>query len=490
MTMIYKLVKIFDLFDKNSCNIFLLDILNYLLDINNDCIRIISIQIFIMTYIVDNIIQWIFEKIFDQITIDCKDIYNIPFEKIKNKTFNNNHVYELINKLTNRQINVIKEYLNNHAFQKKFLFNKLKNKISVAILLNNDEYIYQLLNIGYKINYKNIQLIVLNNKLIILQNLLDNYSIPKLNNDLLSYCCEFNYEDMYFYLRKLNLMPNISIYNKAASSNNLSIIIDISSNIGLTSKILNTAFESNNIIIMEYLIDVAIKENIKINPNLLSYVILNANYKIFNKLEELNLINWYNELYYSAILSSSFDMIKLIERNIPKIHYNNNLDTSKTKKGQSSLLLEDMIYHYNNKKYLSHTINYGIQSGSKDMLQYLLSKKYQITLSNILTAIKQSTVEILQFVMEIYNKELPSYFIYYFGLNSYIPYKFDKAKYLIDNNFLNLKDNVKLQINDYRKESIHQEMISQQIILPEEGINDIDYLMKYYNFLFQSKDTN
>src|SRR5277367_4462405 len=82
----------------------------------------------------DNIIQWIFEKAFDQLTLNGSTLYEIPFKMIQEKTFDNTDLHAIINRLTNRPINIIAAYLKNKTFQQEFLFSKLKKKINMLIL--------------------------------------------------------------------------------------------------------------------------------------------------------------------------------------------------------------------------------------------------------------------------------------------------------------------------------------------------------------------
>lgn len=435
----------------------------------------------------DNVIHWIFDKIFDQLTLNASELYITPFDRIKAKTFDELSNHQLINKLSNRHIELVQQYLSNETFQQKFLFAKLKKKINIDILMDNIDHIKYLTTIGYKPDSKSLQLAVLNNRLNILEYILETNPKMKLINELLIYCAEFGHESIYFYLKEKGLTPNISVYNKAVLGNSLSIIKDISQQIGLSTKILNSAFQTNNTEIILFLVNEAINDKINITPNLITYPILNNNFELLLELEKLNLINYHEELYYSAILSGSIPMMTYIESKLPNIHDEYVLDTGRTKKGQSSLLLEDMIYSRDHKKYFSHTINYAIQSNSLEVLKYIHAKGYGITSSNILTAIKQGTLEILQFLLEQYHQPLGSYFIHYFGTNCHLPDKISKAKLLLDSGLLSLDPVHKMTTNDYKKESVHLEMIGQTLQVPEDGKIDADYLMKYQMFFVPVK---
>jgi hypothetical protein len=427
---------------------------------------------------VDNIINWLFEKIFNQLTFNGKELSDLAFDTVVKKTFQNENLYEIINKLTGKSINEISAYLSNRKFQEKFLFDKLKKKIHVQILFNDLPKIKLLIKNGYRIDNQCLRFAVLNNRQEIVQFIIDNYPNIKLENQLLVYCAGYGYEELYFCLRKYGLIPNISIYNKAVYGNSIKIITDVNENIAVSKRILEQAFQSNNTEIILYLLTCASNDKITINKNSVAYTILNNNQQILFELDKNKLIDWHHELYYSAILSGSLEMIKLVESKIPNLHDNLLLDTSRTQKGHKSLILSNIIYVVDDKKYFSHTINYAIQSKSLDVVKYIYSKGYGITISNFITAIKQSTVEILEFLCQVYHQKLPFYLIHYFGMNSYVMNKFAKAKVLFENRLLTLNFD-KISINDYKIESVHLQMIDQITQISEDQCQDIDFLMKY-----------
>lgn len=451
-----------------------------------------------MNYEPDNIIQWIFEKMFDQITSNGKDFFVTPFEMILQKIFDNNQLRQIIHNLTKKPIEYIKEYLNNINFRQYFLFTKLKKKLHVQILMNNLERFIELVNAGHQIDYKCYQLISLNNRMNILKYVIEIKNGISLRNDLLFYCSEFGYEEMYFYLRKLNLAPNISIYNKAILGESITIIRDISECIGLTDSIISTGIQTNNTEIINFLMNVAEKEDIKFNKNLIAYPILNCNIELIKEFDKKNIVIWHHELYYSAILSGSMTMIKFMESKIPDIHENRILDSSRTKKGRVSLLIDDTIYQHNGKNYFSHTINYAVQSKSVEILEYLHQKGYGITPSNFITAIRQGTPKILQYLCYNYHKKLPFYLLHYLSVYSYIPDKIHKTTILYESNLLTFGNDKhclltnpdfthKLTVDDYRKESIHLQLISETVYMTDDNKYDTDWLMKYYLFFVPIK---
>ena len=434
----------------------------------------------------DNIIEWIFDKAFNQLTSGGDELLTTPFSIIKAKTFYDASLYLLINDLSHRPYHLIEQYLTNITFQERFLFKKIKKKLYVQIILGNLDNIQNLIRFGYKLDYKCLQLISLNGYSEIMDYLFINHQI-KLENELLMHCSEFGHEKMYFYLRERGLLPNISIYHTAVSGNSISIIKDISELIGITNDIIGNIFEANNTEIILFAINEAIDDNIKIQPNLVAYPILNNNIKVIEELEKLNMIDWHSELCYSAILSGSVSLLQYIESKIPGVHNDLSLDLSKERKGQVTVLLDDMMYIANNKKYFSHSMNYAIQSESLDMVIYIYSIGYQITVSNFITAIRQGTTEILKYLCKNYNNTLPFYIIHYFGMNSYISNKLLKVKILIDAELFKLEPMNKLKKIDYQTETAHIEIIQKTSQLSFNDKIDPDYLMKYELFFVPDK---
>lgn len=425
--------------------------------------------------ICDNIIGGIFEKAFDRI-LNKESLYELPFNKIVKLTFANANLHNLIHNIASKSIDSVVKYLSNIHYRQHFLFTKLKKKLHVQVLLNDLQQFVHLVDIGYKIDKMCLRLAVLNNCQNILEYIISQ-SLIKLENELLIYCCEHNSCDMYFYLRNLGLLPNIAVFNQAVNNDCIEIIKDINTNIGVSDKIITSSFQANHTDVILYLMQVAANDKIKINQDWISYPILNANFELLYSLEKDMKIEWHYELYYSALLSGSMDMVNYIESKMPDIHYNRILDTSKTKKGQATLLLYDMIYKINNKAYFSHTMNYAIQSSSLYVVKYIHSKGYGITPSNFITAFKQGSVDILKYLSQHYDSILPFYLIHYFGMHSYLSDKFIKAKILFEHGLLPLNPPTVMSVDYYRKETTHINLILQSKDLNEENFNDIDYLM-------------
>ena len=148
----------------------------------------------------NNIIEWIFEKAFDQLTSKGQALFIMPFDKVEQKTFNSTALCHLISKLTTQPLDLVQKYLTNKLFQEKFLFSKIKKKLYVQIIIGNLDKVKYLIGENYQLDYKSLQLISLNNRSQILSYVLDNCQIS-LDNELLMYCSEFSYEEMFFFFK-------------------------------------------------------------------------------------------------------------------------------------------------------------------------------------------------------------------------------------------------------------------------------------------------
>ena len=425
----------------------------------------------------DNIIQLLFDKIFNQLTSDGKSLTSEPFDHTKLRTFENKFVHILIKKLTFRSEEVIRAYLTNYIFQQKFLFSKLKNKLDVAICLNTQS------DSCKDPSSQSLGLAVINGNLEHTKILYEMHPDPS----VMAIASEYGHEEIYFYLRSVvGLEPNISVYNKAVQGPSLKIVSDIKKIIGVTEETVSLAFESNQTDIIMSVLESALEENIRIPPELISYPILNENFDLIEKIDKKIPLKWdCDTLYYSAILSGSCRMLSYVEKFLPHIHKNFVLDMSQIHRGQKSLLLEEMAYVYSGKKYFSHVMNYAVQSKSIEVVKYLKTIGYGITLSNIINAIQHSTISILDYVLSYYTGDLPWYLLNYFNLNSYVVDKVEKFRVLIHNGFeLNSKTTPNLK--DYKYDTAHISLIlNQKIILSD--ISDPDYVLKYSS-LFDGKD--
>ena len=425
-----------------------------------------------MDYEPSNILQYIFEKIFNQSTLNCKELDHVPFDQIKHRTFDNDKVHQLISKLSSRPIQNIKKYLSNKKFQEKFLFGKLKKKINVCILLDDTPQLKELLELGAEGDNRSLGWCVLNQRFEMLKLLAGS---KPLDPSLLINAVGSNHDQMYFYLREQGLVPNVSIFNRAVGST-IGIVQDISQYIGASDKTIELGFEANQTEIILFLI----RDRPKINPNLVTYAILNANFELVYYMEENKMFSWHPQLFYPALLSGSMKMVSHIEANMPNIHQSYILDTAHCHKGRSSLLLPDMMYQKNGRQYFSHTINYAIQSGSMEILSYVQLLGYGITPSNFITCIKQGTTQMLEFLAGCFDQNLPFYLIHYLGTTSYISSKMKKARILITKGLLPITPD-KMDLDDYRSESAHLKMIEGTEVIAEDTF-DVDYLMQYYLF--------
>lgn len=260
----------------------------------------------------------------------------------------------------------------------------------------------------------------------------------------------------------------------------MNIVTDVSQFVAPSKRTIQLAFQFNHTSIIKYIVSDCKNDEIQIDKELLSYPIMNGNLEILSFLKESGL--WPNSikpnLYYSAVLSGSIDMIKYVEQMFPDIHDNFALDLSQIERGQSSLLLNEMIYYKNSKKYFSHTITYAIQSGSIEIVKYIHSLGYGITQSNLVNAIRCGKEEIIKYIIDTLPPSYPPYLIYYLSFHSYLPSKKSVAKLLLDKGLGDIRT-TNMTINDYKLQTAHLRMITDQRKIIMDLNYDPDYLMSY-----------
>jgi hypothetical protein len=399
-----------------------------------------------------NTIENLFDCIFKNIYDIKNDILTVNFDEIKRKTFEDNFLWEIISSQTIHSYETCKNYLLDTNFQYKFICKQI-NQFYADILFDkfnektNDSYA--------------IKIMIVNNKYNMLLNAYE------FNNEMLSLAAEFGHEKIYFYLKESNCIPCLHTLRSAAFSNSLEIIKDIHKTIEFLPEIIEMIFRMNYTNIIKYLFD----NKIEIKKELIFYPILNANKEILKEYE--NYIFDDPQLFYSAILSGSMETIKWMETKFNGIHNNLILDAGHKKTGKDNLFMDDIMYTKNNKKYFAHTMNYAIQSKSLEVVRYIYKLGYGISISNFITAINESSCDILKFLVDAFNKPVPHYVICYLGMNNYCEMKKEKINIIFPLLTLNYKSSV---IN-VKKINIYNQMISERNELTEQQYKDIDFLL-------------
>lgn len=416
----------------------------------------------------DNIIECLFERIFIQYVSD-RILYKEPWLKIRKMTIENQHIHDIISKLCVKSVEMIKIYLEEDFFQKRLLKENLKNDNYVAILLKtnpkfDDETSKELAIInGYDLK------------------LIFNKKDVKPSNKMMELVIKFNLEYYFYLVEFYNLVPNILLYNSAIEIGNLEIVKYIGETIGLNKKLIQVAMKSGHVPIITYIIDEISIRKFPFDAELISYPIMYNDLETLYLLEEKLSIKYDQKLVYSAILSGSLKMFNYVcDKLDSDLHNKKVLDLGENS-GQKSLILNEIIYHSNNKKYFSHCMNYAIQSNSLEMVKHIWNLGYGISASNFITAIMQADPEILEFISSKRITPLPQYLLHYFSFNVYVDKKITKAKILLENNLisLNFKDNFKL--DDYKKANTHGRILETTCHYITENIDDIDFYTNIKN---------
>lgn len=421
-------------------------------------------------------LEWVFEKIFDQLSPGKGSgdglLTTQPFSHIQDRILRSPKILQTIADLLALPIDEIKAYLNSESFLERFLFSKLGRKIPVAILLNRD--LIPLLELR-EITQSDYHLMALNNRKEMMEQ-----AVTKIlpGHECLYYCCCRERIELYFWLRQKGLQPNLSVYLEAVQGGSLEIVKDISESIGLTPNILKSAFEAGCHEIIDFLLDRAAAEKVPVAPSLVSYALLNSDTALIEKMKT----PLPTSFFHSAVLSGNLEMVRLIEAANPQIHQNLAMDAPGIKKGKKNILAGEISYQKNGKNFFAHTINYAIQSGSAEMIHYLLAKGYGISVSNILTAVRQASLKILQLILdEAPLLRLPHYYWVYFSFCSVVSNKLAKARTLVERGYLSLEP-VKYTTESYRILAAHADILKRQTISDDYESHDADYFLNYASF--------
>ena len=407
----------------------------------------------------NNSIEWIFEKMFDRIV----DITETPYLTFSSETWDNDSVIDHICSLTKLDHISVKNYLSDPSYRYRFCYQKTGDRLLASIMINDQVLFRDLVN-TYQPNYFHLEQAVLHNRLDICKEMKIE---PKA--DLLMIAASYGYTDIYFWLRGLNLTPNLSVYLKAVRGH-VEIVKDIDKIIAPNHKVLETAFEHCDTEVVRYL------SSNKIKPKLYHYVIYQRHTDLFPR-------EWERDHYYSAILSGDLDIVRLAEQKLPNIHTDLFLDQSKTNKGKTNILMNEMTYRNGSNILFSHCINYATQSKSLDMVKYIHNLGYGITLSNIITAIRQSIPLILSYLLLNYHNIIPIYIIHYLSLDSFIQYKQEKIRLILP--YVDLDQKLSLMMR--KRERAHLQLISNSSVSSEIAFADRDYLLNYSS-LFEQYD--
>lgn len=406
----------------------------------------------------DNIIEFLFEKIFDQLKLDFK---KISFDTICKRTFHNEHIHTLISLKTTKNVDKIRVYLRDVKMQERFIFKKTERKLYSNIILDLE------IDKRSEIDRTSVEIAVINNKFNVIDYLLEKIVVKDLD-----YLLSLAEEKMYFYLKeKLDLIPNLSVYHHAIVSNSIRMVRDCDEEVKITDKLIETSFSDGSNEIIEF-----ISEN-EVKNEYYSYVILNGDVEFLKKLDK---IKFEDSFYYSGVLSGSIEMVKYLETKLTDIHQDFKLDSSKIK--GSNIIVDEITYSMKGKTYFAHVMNYAVQSKSLLMVKYIRKKGYGISCSNILNCIIKGCTDILQYLIEQTDFVFPSAYIYYLGINAYSPDKMKIALMVLPR----IKTESKT-LEDFKTDTIHLDMIKNNDYLCEDYNSiDYDFLLKY-NTLFAPK---
>lgn len=429
-----------------------------------------------------NNVKIVFQTAFSRLTTNMSKFYEARYDSVYQTTFNNRDIIQMISVTFDLSIDIVVNYLTSTTFVCDTLICNI-GKLCTYVLLNDLNNVEELITFGYSITDDAIKLAIINDNLPMLKLLTKNHTFNVRN---LYDSCVTCSESVYFYIRNMDIIPNVAMFNIASCNKSLEIIKDINKYIGVSDEMIKSALITGDNHIVNYLIDNYGNISQSVLYELINTAILYSNFSLLDYFMGMSHIKKDIRWFYSAVLSGNLEMVSFIEKMIPDIHEDHNPDCSQTKKWNNNLLLKDTIYHKNGENYFSHTINYAIQSRSLEMVQYIYNIGYGITISNFITAVKQGTLEIVKYLCSVYTEQLPNYIYYYFGFGYYTDDKLSKAQVLMEYNMFS--NNKNKSCNDHKKESIHYQLVSENKTVYPESVSDPDYLKNTSAFFNVNKN--
>lgn len=405
----------------------------------------------------------------------------IPITKIINKTFKSYAVSNKIMEITKKNINQVNKCLLDNKIQQYLLSIWYSNRLHYAIITNNMQLVFDCVNTNnYQIDTVTLMYAVINDRYEIINYLL---SIPNTEKNItismLNKCIEYGYISMYDLLK--NFINSTSlVLTKITKKTPIEIYEQLINKYSFDKKSILHICEYGTHEMIKMAITTILEDDIKFPSEAIWYIILSKNLLIvkycFLMLE--NICEFNIDCYYAALLSGDKNIIEFIEGILQIKHLDERLDEYNSNIQKNPF---DVTYMRNNKKYISHCMNYAVQSGNINIVEYIYQKGYGISISNIINSIYEKNVNILSFLVTKYNKILPQYVLVYFSITNAIYRKIDKLNILVDNNKIDIKPHVNLTMHDYEKIKYHkEEMLNRKI--KKHNIYDTDCVLKYYSY--------
>jgi len=388
----------------------------------------------------------LWELIIRSLTLDGKEFFAVPWTIIRKKVFNDKMIQML-----RHEMKYPLDLPTNDV--EKVILKKILG-INTDLVLGKEQ---------SQFNQDSLILAIVNNNFGMIQ------KMPVIvTAQILGLVLEVGNEEMFFFLKKL-CRENITIYHykKAILGGSLNLVKEVGQNIMHTDGELELALQTNNTEIIKWML----LDNKKPLPEqFVKYLILNANTELLDLCKpKLSSI-----LYHSALLSGSWEMITLISPYI-----DDELDHARSNGGHRSVLTDESTYVKNDKIYFSHTINYAVQSKSLDIVKHVNGQGFQVTTSNLLTCIRQGTVEQLEYLL--FYGELQPYHLLYLSCHTINDEKREFAKILMKTKIFD-----ELDRKDRSKLEIHWKIVNQDQQLPDTGTIDPDFF--FYRKLINKYD--
>lgn len=443
----------------------------------------------------NNFVYWFLDIIADKFIGDSQHLLQLSWSEFNDMLLADKYLSKFISNMIARPINVI-QYLTDTYFIESWLGQRLDDPICVNIFMGiNLDTVIDKIKSSENYDPIYITLMVRNSRVDLAKLAIGLYhKVGKTIclDQLLHIAAEVGCDDLYFYLIEMGAQRQQSIYSASIKGGSIKIVSDVNTEYGFNSVQIKSAFEHNNTDILQFMLCKAIddKQTKYIKPEYLTYAVMNSNIDIINWFENNKMAVWQHDLFYSALLSGNISTVRLIESKFVGLHENNQLDNNRMslKVGKRNLLIDEITYKtINNSTKFSHVMDYAVKSKSIEMLSYVYSLSYGITLSNVINAIRQSNNDVLEWVCKTYGKKLPTYVIHYVGLFNCTSDKATKCK--IIHKYTPIDFNFEHSVTYYKIESTHIQLIRENCQIVDISTLDADhifYLDIFYNYVEKS----
>lgn len=368
---------------------------------------------------------------------DGVGIEQISADRLRTAVWDCIPTIELVSKLAHTEYHLTDQLMSDARVQYLIIANVMDHGLNAALYLDQFDRVQKL---AQKLccDYHSLAYAVLSGSDLILQYVLSllvplikqnpEYITEKQMSSLLILALQNNLEGQYCLLRDRGIPLHLGVYRAAVASDLSAVCDEIAEALGMTREILGIGLQEGRH--LEWVLEQAGLDGLPlVDPGIGHLLLRHARLDLVDQLPDLPAIT-ISESYHCALLSGNLSTVMMVEDRLGDIHSDFLPDLPREASGKKSALLDDIIWKHQGQIRFSHSVNYAIQSGSIPVLYHLLQLGYQITPSNIVTAVRQGSPEMLQTILQEWRGKVPYHLISLFAPKSYFSDKETKLMLL------------------------------------------------------------